>query len=391
MNKEEVTRAIFGVSRSDGYDDLIPLTNTQETAISDTLALTDELDAVYDQQASGGLFIAAFRKALEKHKEIQDALPANDLRTNLLSTTLKAYQDVGTLMLGSELNRFQGSTKETMLAARMRKSFLRKIISNELDSEGQSFLNYLLGNGHSKQMGIKIPLPSFTRLPGSKAHPFPAQVSIQTQEFIQGVLFYVMFADVAAGEYVRLPNALNNIQEKLIDEGMTQKIWDDGWNYLEKYKVIFENTVFQNTAIFMRSHWDWYIRQIGEFVEFARNHVASPTLSSKQKQQLSKIGWKEMTDQLSILEDSCGISFGISSAISSDIKEMALVRNLGMHNRWEVDQFYLNKTSTSGWTLKDVRLIDISELRSWGRSLSKLINETSFQIAVKFVSAPDYP
>jgi hypothetical protein len=41
INKEEVTRAIFGVSRSDGYDDLIPLTDTQETAIFDTLVFTN--------------------------------------------------------------------------------------------------------------------------------------------------------------------------------------------------------------------------------------------------------------------------------------------------------------------------------------------------------------
>jgi hypothetical protein len=391
MNKEDVSRTIFGVSRSDGYNGLTPLTDTQEAAIFDTLALTDELDAVYNQQGSGYLFAATFRKAQEKHEDIRGALPNNDLRTNLLSTTLKAYQDVGTLLVGSELNRFQGSTKETMLTARMRKGFLRKIITDELDTEGQDFLNYLLGNGQSKRMGIKIPLLPFTRMPGAKAHPFPLQVSFQTQEFIRGVLFYVMFADVAASEYVRLPDGLNKIKEKLTNEGMTQKIWDDGWAYLKKYQSIFENTVFQNAAILMRSHWDWYIRHIGEFVEFARNRVASPTLSSKQKQQLSRIGWQEIIDQLSILEDSCGISFGISSTISDDIKEMSLVRNLGMHNRWEVDQFYLNKTSSSGWTLKDVRLIDIVELQNWGGSLSKLINETSFKIAEKFAPVPDYP
>jgi len=70
---------------------------------------------------------------------------------------------------------------------------------------------------------------------------------------------------------------------------------------------------------------------------------------------------------------------------------MSLVRNLGMHNRWEVDDYYLQKSSASGWELKDVRIIEIAELRSWSASLSKLINETSFEISIKYVGAPDFP
>ncbi|MDT4967607.1 MAG: hypothetical protein QOJ64_2344 [Acidobacteriota bacterium] len=390
MNKEEATRAIFGVSRSNDYKELTRLTNSQETAISEVLILTDQLDALYDRSVSSVLFAAAMRKVRDTHDEKHGALPKKDLRTDLLRSTLKAYGDVHTPMENPDAVSLQDSIVETMVAARMRKAFLRKILSNELDSEGHAFLNYLLGDGESNRMGIKIPLPSFTRMPDAKAHPFPIQVSFQTQEFIQGVLFYVMFADVTAGEYVRMPNALNKIQKKLTTEGMSQKAWNDGWTYLEKYKVIFENTVFQNAAIFMRSHWDWYVRQIGEFVQFARNHVPSPTLSQKQQQRLSKIGWKGITDQLSILEDSSGIKFGISTKVLSDLKEMSLVRNLGMHNRWEVDQSYLDKSSSSKLALREVRLIEIGELQSWSSSLSELINATSFQTAVKYVSAPDY-
>jgi len=147
MNKEDTTRAIFGVGRSDGYEELIPLTATQESAILETLALTDEVDAVYDQQGEGRSFATTFRKAREKYEDAQSDLPDSDLRSNLLGTTVKAYQDVGTLIVGSELNRYKGSTEETMLAARMRKVFLRKIMTGDLDPEGQDFLNYLLGRG----------------------------------------------------------------------------------------------------------------------------------------------------------------------------------------------------------------------------------------------------
>ena len=87
----------------------------------------------------------------------------------------------------------------------------------------------------------------------------------------------------------------------------------------------------------------------------------------------------------------CGIKFNLSHATLSDINEMSLVRNLGMPIRWEVDDYYLNKTSSITWEAKDVRLIEIAELQSWSGSLSKLINETSLAIAIKYATAPDFP
>jgi hypothetical protein len=230
-----------------------------------------------------------------------------------------------------------------------------------------------------------------TKTTDAKAHTYPIQVGLQTQEFIQAVLFYAMFADTAAGAYVRLPNALSNIEKRLIEEGLAKREWERGWDYLQKYQAIFNNTIFQNVVILMRSHWDWYIRQIGEFINFARVHLADPPLEKKQQSDLNRIGWKEVRKQLVILEESCGIKFSLSPQILFDIDEMSLVRNLGLHNRWEVDDFYLRKTSSSIWELRDVRIIQIGELHAWAGSLSKLISETSLQIAIKYVCAPNYP
>jgi hypothetical protein len=240
-------------------------------------------------------------------------------------------------------------------------------------------------------MGIKIPLPSVTKAPNAQAHPFPFQVAVQTYEFILGVLFYAMVSDTASGEYVRLPNALNQMETKLLSEGLSKKEWDRGWNIIQKYMSVFENTVFQNVLMLMRSHWDWYIRQLGGFVRFSRNHVSSPPLDNKQQKLLDNVDRKEIKEQLEILEMACGVTFNIPATIMESIKEMSLVRNLGMHNRWEIDSFYLNKTSTSGWELGDIRLIEIKELREGASSLNKIIDETSLPIAVKYVSAPDYP
>ena len=242
-----------------------------------------------------------------------------------------------------------------------------------------------------KTMGIKIPLPSVTKAPDAKAHPFPPQIAVQTYEFIYGMMFYAMIADTASGNYVRLPNGLNLIEEELSQHGLNKKEWDRGWSILGKYMPVFEKSVFQGVLILARSHWDWYIRQLGGFVRFARNHVSSPPLDRKQQNSLDYVDRKEIKEQLMILEGACGLSFNIPNTVMSSIEEMSLVRNLGMHNRWEVDSFYLSKTSTLNWDVGDIRLFEIAELQDWISSLTKLLDATSFPIAIKYVSAPDYP
>jgi hypothetical protein len=392
IDKEEISRTIFGVGRAD-CSVLKPFTQEQEMAILGTLDLIDAVDRIHDPQAGATPLATAFSQAKEKFEHVLPLLPDEDLKTRLLAATLKAYEDWITLTIGAELNQFHGDATPTVAAARMRKVFLRKIISNDLDPSARQFVDYLIGGGLPPTGAVqkKIPLPLVTKTADAKAHPYPIQVSLQTQEFIQAVLFYAMFADSAAGAYVRLPNALNNIEKKLIEEGLGKREWERGWDYLQKYQAIFNNTIFQNVVILMRSHWDWYIRQIGEFINFARVHLALPPLNKKQQSDLNRIGWSEITRQLVILEESCGIRLSLSPQILFDINEMSLVRNLGLHNRWEVDDFYLRKTSSSIWELRDVRIIEIGELQSWAGSLSKLLNETSLQIAIKYVAAPKYP
>lgn len=240
-------------------------------------------------------------------------------------------------------------------------------------------------------MGIKIPLPLVIREPNAKAHPFPIQVAFQTYEFILGVLFYATVSDTASGDFIRMPDGLNRLEVKLLQQGLSKAEWDRGWNLIQKYMPVFENTVFQNVLMLMRSHWDWYIRQVGEFVRFARTHMVDPLLDNKQQKLLDNIDRKELKDQISVLEMACGITFNISSSVMESVGEMSLVRNLGMHNRWEVDDFYLNKTLSAGWEIDDIRLVEINELRNWASSLNKMIDETSFPIAMKYASVPDYP
>lgn len=238
---------------------------------------------------------------------------------------------------------------------------------------------------------IRIPLPPVNMEANAEVHPFPFQVAYQTQEFMQGTIFHAIFIEVAASHYIRTKNALQNIREALIKNGMNNSLWDVGWKYLKKYQDIFSKSVFQNVLISLRSHWDWYIRQLGEFIYRNYSFINQRPLSKSLDDKLKKIGLKEITEQISILERSCNETIAIDEVTCHAVQEMSLVRNLGLHNRWEVDEFYISKTKTSGWNLNEVRTFDVTELESWHGALVELINKSWRPVAVKSASVPEYP
>jgi len=238
---------------------------------------------------------------------------------------------------------------------------------------------------------IKIDLPDISVEKNARAHPFPFQIAFQTQEFIQGAIFYISIADISSGAYVRQKDGLKELEADYYSQGKEKGTWEMGWKLLEKYKDVFKITVFQNVLVTINSHWDWYIRNLGNFVIFARNYFEGPLLNKTGKSDLNRIGFLSICHQLVILEKSCGISFGIPNDKLEVLKEMSLVRNLAMHNRWEVDQKYLDKTSyKQHWNIGELRFFDSSELRLWHQSLLEAINKTSISIATKYLNTPTY-
>jgi len=238
---------------------------------------------------------------------------------------------------------------------------------------------------------LKIPLPKVTNVGEPKAHPFPFQIGTQTLEFLQGTIFYVSFVDIAAGEFIRIPGAMEHMEARFLERLYNKETYDQAWEYLRKYQEIFVQTVYSNVLISFCSHWDWYIQRLSSFVEFARMYVSSPKLSKTEKKDFKRIGNIPFLFQIEILEKASGVMFSISQGIRDQLKEMTLVRNLGLHNRWEVDEKYLHLSDTKGLEIGDLRLIEIDELKCWHGGLISLITETAKCIAIRFVDAPDFP
>lgn len=234
----------------------------------------------------------------------------------------------------------------------------------------------------------RIPLPSVTSADPRRAHPFPLQIGYQTLEFLQGTLFYAAFADIAAGQQVQRPGGVDEVEKLMKDSGLESTTLDQGWNILQRYKTVFEGYRYQAGLIAMNSHWDWYIRRLAAFIRFSRSHLSLPPLSKDKESNLARADFLPMADQLCIIQVSTNVDLLLSDSDTAELSEMTLVRNIGLHNRWEIDEVYLRKTSRSGLSVGNLRFVTPDELQCWHSLLIKVINRSSAELAKVYCDVP---
>jgi hypothetical protein len=239
-------------------------------------------------------------------------------------------------------------------------------------------------------MAEKIPLPKLYKGKDSKAHPFPFLIAMQTLKFIQGSVFYFTLMDEAAGQFFRQENAYEKIKSLFSSYAYSDKTWETSWSCFQEYLTIFPNQIMQVSLISMKSYWDWYVSQLGKFIIFAVKNESNQSADQDKVKGLSKIGFKDITSQFGILRKVTGLSFNITQTTLDSLSELVLVRNLGIHNQWEVDETYLKWTKNGKWRKGEIRTFTKEELYNWHQSLIEAINKTSQPIAEKYVKVPEF-
>lgn len=233
--------------------------------------------------------------------------------------------------------------------------------------------------------------PRLFRGPQSTVHPYPLEIGWRAQTFIVGAIFYNAFIDEAVGLYLHEnENPEPKMRDKFLTNGISRQTWDENWKAFEAYIKTFPNPTIQNALFGMVMHWDWYIEKLGAFVEFARQHVSSPSLSKTQEKTLQNIGRQSISKQLAILSSATGIEFDGDPTIISNLGEMGLVRNLGMHNQWIVHERYHTESINRNWQVGMLRTVTMKDLEIWQLALTNTILNTSKMIAEKYAGVPDY-
>lgn len=223
-----------------------------------------------------------------------------------------------------------------------------------------------------------------------RAHPYPIQIGYQTQQFLHAHIFHAQFQATCGYIFLGQPNAVEMVEREMLDKGGDPQAIALGWECLTTYQAVFSNATLQSAIVALNSHWDWYVRRLGEFVRFARQHVSSPSLKKSQESDLAKISRIPIIQQLSILEDAAGVSFALAKPDRSNLEELSLVRNLILHNRCEVDDHYLSRSACKRFEKNHLREVDSAEGHEWQKSLLTAVQETCVTLAQKFVAVPGY-
>jgi len=233
---------------------------------------------------------------------------------------------------------------------------------------------------------VKIPLPDISNQHGlNNLHPYPIQIANQTVEFIRATWFNIFLTDAMAELYTDSnperwkDDVFSRLKEKGIEESAIQPGWDSLINYME----FFRHANVHSAVIALCSHWDWFIRNLGDFIiEF----MASKNSSSNSN--LKNIGMRFILEQIKTIETSLSIKFTIDEADKDILKLASQTRNIGIHNRWEVDDRYLQSNSDK-WKLGEIRIINSDELKNWGEAFIRCIDEIAYKVALTTKQYPE--
>jgi len=222
----------------------------------------------------------------------------------------------------------------------------------------------------------------------SQGHLYPKKIAERAQRLIQGTLFYGVYTDTATLLFAKTNSkAEHAVKDSLMKDGWPEETYEISWECFTSYLNEFPNPIYHHAVYSIISHWDWYISNLGKFIDFAEKHI-SPTKETNR--DLLKLSFKPFATQIEIIKNETGILLNIQSETLDLVEEMHLVRNLGMHNEWEVDEIYLQKTKTKNLKLGDKRVLEIGEVTKWHFAFLQLLDTLSTETAVLYAQVPPY-
>lgn len=229
--------------------------------------------------------------------------------------------------------------------------------------------------------------------PQTAAHPYPLRIANQTQELLRASIFHATFVDVATGAFVSLPDGMVRLEALFDEKGCAKASYEEGWELIGKYQPFFDRVPFQSVVLALNSHWQWYFRKLFDFIAFARagNDATARAASSDGARLIDRRAALSPLVQLGLLQRAAGIELALDDSQRTDLHELALVRDLGIYHRWEVDAHYLESTHRRGVKVGELRVVTQDELHRWHALLGTLVDDSASKVAQTFNAAPKYP
>ena len=210
-------------------------------------------------------------------------------------------------------------------------------------------------------------------------HPYPIQIGNQTIEFIRATWFNIFLTDAMAELYTESnpKRWKENVFSRMQGQGIEASAILPGWDSLKNNMEFFRHTNVHSAVIALCSQWDWFVRNLSTFIIEYKKYSQNPSSDSGLKSN----GMKPILEQIKTIEKSLSIVFLINPADKAILKLTSDTRNIGIHNRWEVDARYLQSDSDK-WKIGEIRIINSDELKNWGEAFNRCIEVIAHDVAV---------
>lgn len=242
---------------------------------------------------------------------------------------------------------------------------------------------------------MKSPYEMFTFKEGvfDGKHPYPIRTYVDADSTIQAYMDYMDGLGFARKEITSRPGGLETVLEA---NGWSRERIEKSVAIQKRIGPLLRGFTLQNNIFVMAFQWDWFIYRIGRFVLWALAQEGRSELSAGLRHDLERLSFLEVSRQISRLELACGLSGTVNPRAIEDIQELHLMRNIGAHNRWEVDEKYLEMTKTVGpdgpWRIGEYRVYGDEE---WLRLNLSLRRDGTYKIAeavaIRFSGLGDFP
>ena len=213
-------------------------------------------------------------------------------------------------------------------------------------------------------------------------HPYPHRLAQYVREMILAQYTYHRAKIAAMQALEKCPDGLKQLQIELkvgLDGGLREDVFRDHWQFEQRFQGM--RRVWDNQAIVVlwSSAWDWFIRQLIEFVTKAE-------LARGREVKYQKIVYAPFKEQIAWLDRLCNSSIPGQQSLDA-VDEMICVRNLGLHNAWEVDRKYLHQHRGGSFQLGQIRAVKSDELLNWQRGILAVLDHYASAVAKRFSDA----
>lgn len=224
-------------------------------------------------------------------------------------------------------------------------------------------------------------------------HSYPIRTYVDADSTIQAYMDYMDGLGFSRRAITAQPGGLEMVLET---NGWSAERIEKSVAIQKRIAPLLRGFTLQNNIFIMAFQWDWFIYRIGRFALWGLEQENSPLLLKGLRKDLQRITALAVLKQVAHLELACDLKDTVTAAAMEDIEELGLMRNIGAHNRWEVDEKYMDKTKTVGptgpWKIGEYRVYGDAE---WLKLNVSMRRDGTWKIAeaiaVRFKDLGDFP